>query len=108
MFDQYPNEINNTLSGSIYKDTFHFVEEALDAGIAEKNLQTGDQRWSSKFFDLLGYKENEIPATSENFIHCLLHPDDKKIFSDAVERLHKTSKSHKIEIRLKTKQGIYK
>jgi len=108
MLDQYPGKINNISFYPIYTNTLHFVEDALDAGIAEKNFVTGEENWSPKFFDLLGYSENEIAGTTENFINNLLHPDDKEMFSNAVENLHKTLKFKKTEIRLKTKQGKYK
>lgn len=72
MFDQQcPFSVieKNNSGHSIFKNTLHFVEDALDAGVAEKNLTTGEQRWSLRFFDLLGYAKNEISKTSDYFIN---------------------------------------
>lgn len=105
---QYPEETNNILVSSIHGDILHFVEDALGAGFAEKNLITGEALWSPRFFELLGYTKNEIYASTENFIEYLLHPDDKAMFLNAVDNLHQTAKFKKVEVRLKTKQGKYK
>ena len=82
MLDQYPKEINNISFFPIYANALHFAEDALDTGIAEKNFVTGEEYWSPKFFDLLGYSENEIQGTTENFINGIdLTRNGDKIFN---------------------------
>ncbi|MCH8046552.1 MAG: AAA family ATPase [Planctomycetes bacterium] len=89
-------------------------EERLDLavrgtsdGVWDANLETGKEYWSPRFKELLGYGEDEIEATFDQFLG-LLHPDDKADVRDAI-RLHlKENQLFDREFRMRTKSGPYR
>lgn len=81
--------------------------EGISVGIWDWETNTGLEEWSPKFYQLLGYEDNEIPATLDNF-SSLLHPDDKDMTFKAVQDHFKSKKTFELEYRLKTKSGEYK
>lgn len=86
---------------------FNLIMDGINAGIWDWDVQTGEEWWSDRFFELLGYKVGEIPATFDTFLNVLLHPDDKELVSNAVDQHFKDKVPYKLEIRLKTKEGKY-
>ena len=55
-------------------------------GIWDANLDAGKEYWSPRFKELLGYGEDEIESTFDQFL-ALLHSEDKEGVSEAI-RLH--------------------
>jgi len=89
-------------------------EERLDLavrgtsdGLWDWDIETGTEYWSPRFKELLGYREDEIEATFDQYI-ALLHPEDKADVLEAV-RLHlEENRSYDREFRLRTKCGDYR
>ena len=86
---------------------FNLIVEGINAGIWDWDVKTGAEWWSNKFFELLGYDVNEIPATFDTFLNLLLHPDDKEKVNTAVQKHFDDKIPYKLEIRLQTKSGKY-
>ena len=63
--------------------------------------------WSPKFYELLGYENEEITPSVFAF-NELLHPDDHAIRDEALALHYKTRLPFKVTYRLKNKNGIYK
>jgi PAS domain S-box-containing protein len=83
------------------------ITEGINAGIWDWDIQSGEEWWSNRFFEILGYEVNEIPATYNTFLNYLLHPADKELIEKAIE-LHFTSQvSFKHDIRMLHKNGNY-
>lgn len=89
-------------------------EERLDLavrgtsdGIWDAWIGSAKEYWSPRFKELLGYAEDEIDATYEQFL-ALLHPDDKAGTFEAV-RLHlEENHPYDHEYRMRTKGGEYR
>lgn len=90
------------------KQLYADVLDAILAGVWHwPDIKKPQQWWSKRYYDLLGYEENEIDANLTNFSK-LIHPDDVK----AAYAIH-TQHTPKypifyIEYRLKNKSGVYK
>ncbi|MCH8042508.1 MAG: PAS domain S-box protein [Planctomycetes bacterium] len=74
-------------------ETLRASEERLDlavrgtsGGLWDADLETGRGYWSPRFKELLGYGEDEIEATFDEFL-ALLHPEDRADVREAI-RLH--------------------
>ena len=73
-------------------------------GLWDSNLETGKNYWSPRFKQLLGYGEDEIEATWDQFL-ALLHPEDKADVLEAI-RLHlEENRPYDCEFRMQTKGG---
>ena len=79
-----------------------------NAGIWEWNITTGEEKWSDRFYRLLGYEPGEIPALYDTFLNKLLHTDDHDKIQQAVELHLKNKTPYKDEIRMLNKNGTYR
>jgi len=88
---------------------FELAIKGLYAGIWDwKITNEGTQGgwWSPRFYELIGYKNNEIEANKKTFI-SLLHPDDVDHVKEHVRAALKNNGYYDIEYRLKLKSGKY-
>lgn len=73
-----------------------------------EDMTKDNQWWSPRYYKLLGYENNEIPATLKN-LSDLIHPDDRdaafKVLQDYIAGNCDTLES---EYRIRTKSGEYK
>ena len=82
--------------------------EGTAAGIWDWTNMTGDtQWWSARFYELLGYRNNEITASAKAFREIMYADDFNRIAAKLDEHFQKKSR-FEIEARLKTKSGAYK
>ena len=88
------------------EERFKLVVAGISAGIWDWNVFTGKEWWSPKFYELLGYEDNEVEASLTTFEE-LLHPDDKKATFDLFQSHFDLNKPFVIEYRLKKKSGDY-
>lgn len=72
-----------------------------------KNMTSDTEHWSPRFYELLGYKDQEISSTLANF-KWLLHPDDQARTFALVEAHMKGEADFDIEYRLRHKSGEYR
>lgn len=83
------------------------ILEGIDAGIWDRNYETNEDWWSAKFYELIGYKPPEIKAGLDTFLNTLLHSDDKEVVSAAIKQHCLNATLFKMNVRLKTKNGVY-
>jgi PAS domain S-box-containing protein len=78
------------------------------AGVWEwVNTEEGIVWWSPRYYDLLGYDDQEIVASYDAFLKNL-HPDDMERFENTIKRHSEDNEPYMLEYRLKTKNGSYK
>ncbi|MCA9265962.1 MAG: PAS domain S-box protein [Planctomycetales bacterium] len=66
-----------------------------------------DQWWSPRFYELLQYKQDEIPAAHSMFLE-IMHPDDRVHVRRAIAEKLEHGGEYDIEFRLRTKSGSYR
>ncbi|UZR98030.1 PAS domain-containing hybrid sensor histidine kinase/response regulator [Chondrinema litorale] len=88
------------------KQYTELIIKGIHAGVWQWDIETGDEQWSDKFYEIIGYKKNEIKACYESFLN-LLHPDDKELVLKAVDNHLVDRIPYEIEIRLKQRSGKY-
>jgi len=90
------------------KHLYEAVIDAISAGVWHwPDINKPLQIWSKRYYELLGYEENEIEASLDNFA-SLIHPDDVKA-AFAIHHQHSPEQPvFYIEYRLKNKDEIYK
>lgn len=88
-------------------EKLEFLTGAIRVGIWEKSKEEDTEKWSEQLYSILGLEYNEVPGTLEEFIDRV-HPSDRSILLDASEVSYKTCKPSTIEIRVRTKSGVYK
>ena len=89
------------------RERFSLAVEGASVGLWEWNIITGEEWWSDRFRELIGYKSDELPATYDSW-GSLLHPDDLEKTLEAI-RLHlETGKIYSIEYRLRNKDDEYR
>ncbi len=84
------------------------ISATTDA-IWEWNLQTGHLYVSPRWYEILGYSNQELEMTIESWNdHC--HPDDREKTNDAIRRMFDASDSIKFvtEYRMRAKDGSWK
>lgn len=87
---------------------YELAATGIAAGIWDwLDIDKDDEWWSPKFFELLGYENNEIDSSLNSFAK-LLHPDDAAKTYEALENHLNYNAPYKVEYRLKTKDGNYK
>lgn len=92
----------------VHKAEFELIINGIEAGIWDWDLQFDTIWWSSKFYELLGYQDDEIRTSFNTFFNTLLHKDDKAKVEQLIwEHLYE-HKPYKTEIRLLCRSGEYK
>lgn len=82
--------------------------ESTQAGMWDWiDVDTDEEIWTDRFYQLLGYAPNEIKSGLTTF-RSLLHPEDKDRTFDAIEEHFRTRIPLDIQYRLKTKKDGYK
>lgn len=71
------------------------------------DVKSDDEWWSEQWYQLLGYENNEMKASHNNFVK-LLHPDDRPRLEQELAHHFSTRQTFDMEYRLKTKSGEYK
>ena len=69
--------------------------------------KSGKEYWSPRYKELLGYEEDEIEASRENF-QAFLHPDDLPVVDHAIQGHLEANRPYDIEFRMQTKSGEYR
>ncbi|WP_439585292.1 PAS domain-containing protein [Dyadobacter bucti] len=81
---------------------------AINAGIWDWDLETGQQIWSDRLYELLEYEREEITPGYDNFLEFLVHPEDRTIVENAVKEQVEDKIRYKVHFRLKTKHSGYR
>ena len=87
---------------------YNLAIKGTSAGIWDWiDINKKEEWWSPKFYELIGYENNEIEASLDSF-SSLLHPDDSEATFNAVNEHMKRNVPFRKEFRLKTKKDGYK
>jgi PAS domain S-box-containing protein len=90
------------------KERWQLVVKAINAGIWDRNLKTGEVFHSPRWKEMLGYKDDEIENTTEEW-NSRLHPDDADyVMATTQAHLNKKTPYYSTEYRLLCKDGSYK
>ena len=81
--------------------------DGMEAGLWEWNTKEDKRWWSPLYFELLGYKYNEIEPSLET-LKSLVHPDDLELLLKSIKDTLVEEGRFNIAIRYKTKAGDYK
>ncbi|MEX0960987.1 MAG: EAL domain-containing protein [Burkholderiales bacterium] len=86
---------------------FNLAISGSNDGIWDWDLLTDEVYFSPRFNELLGYRQHELPGTSQAFM-SRLHPDDGEVADAAFKSNVKGAAPVDIEVRLQTKKGDYR
>ncbi len=81
--------------------------EGTSAGLWDWDIQRDKRWWSPRYYELLGYENNEIDASRESLKH-LLHPDDYTMVFTILQRNLSKPGMFELEARYKTKNNGYR
>lgn len=71
------------------------------------NLKSIEQWWSPRFYELIGYQNQEIESSMDT-LKLLLHPDDVENTIQAIEEALNKNTHFDLEYRLRIKGGTYR
>lgn len=84
--------------------TLQFLTNSINVGIWENDLSQKTQKWTNRFYEILGLEPDSVPGTYEEFVK-LVHPDDMSVIMDASDASVQTGKPSTIDIRVMTPNG---
>jgi PAS domain S-box-containing protein len=88
------------------EDRYAFAVSGSQNGIWEWNIKTGEQYFSPRWFEILGYTDGELEYNHRTFEN-LLHPDDKIRVTNAIKAHIEEHLPFDIEHRLRRKDGAF-
>jgi len=87
---------------------FNLAIEGANEGIWDwPDLESDEQWWSPRWYELLGYENCEIEASYSNF-RALISPEDLEKTEAAVREHFERREPVNVELRLRTKSGQYR
>ncbi|KAA3663585.1 MAG: PAS domain S-box protein [Chloroflexi bacterium] len=93
------------------RDSEERLELALkgaDLGLWDVHLPSGFTLYDTRWLEMLGYSENELPQLDSTW-QGLMHPDDREsVLAAYSDHLQGKSSDYKVRQRLKTKSGKWK
>ncbi len=100
------NDLLQALTQSEFR--WKFAIEGAGDGVWDRDLQTGQETYSRRWKEMLGYAEDEILPNHQEW-ESRIHPDDRQavLTSDADYIAGKASR-YEVEYRLRCKDGSYK
>ena len=91
------------------QERYRSIKSAVNDGIYDQNLLTGETYLSRRWKGILGYADDEIPNLELAF-RDFVHPDDRaaiaKVAGEYLES--KQNKSHTLDFRVRHKNGGYR
>lgn len=104
------NSIRDNINNLTLEEVEHLLE--LLSGFSDEalfyiHLPTQKHWWSRYWREILGYSEEEMPATRENW-KALVHPDDVDYVFREVSRQMETQDLQPLDYRLKTRNQGYR
>ncbi len=88
------------------KDRFECAVRGTAEGIWDWNVLTGEDYFSDRWCDLLGYSHDELHPNYATWVE-LLHPDDREAALKAVAAHLSEQIPYDLEYRMRTKSGSY-
>lgn len=88
------------------REKFANIIEATNAGTWEWNVQTGENKYNSRWAEIVGYSLDELSPINEDTWISLVHPDDLKKSNEEIESLFFRKKEYySLPCRMKHKDG---
>ena len=88
------------------EDRFALAIEGTSDGLYDINVDTLEIYFSPRWYEMLGYKPDEMPATNETFF-TLLHPKDAATIPPIGELINSESALLEREFRMRHKDGSW-
>ncbi|HQR70603.1 MAG TPA: diguanylate cyclase [Burkholderiaceae bacterium] len=88
------------------REQLRIALDAIDAGIADTNLITGERFFSPRYCNILGYEDRDT-FVKEYRLSEALHPDDRRRVLDARRRHVESGAPLREECRLRRADGAY-
>ena len=85
---------------------FAMAVRGTSDGIWDWNIETGDDYFSPRWKELLGFANHELPNREETFFDRI-HPDDRETASQALQAHLYAAAPYAVELRLRHKNGNY-
>lgn len=85
---------------------YRLTMQAINDGMWDRNILTGELRLSTRWFTMLGYRHNELTSNSDTF-RSLLHPDDADMVLSTIEAATWSDEPFTIEFRMQNRDGGY-
>jgi diguanylate cyclase (GGDEF)-like protein/PAS domain S-box-containing protein len=90
------------------KERLELAVEGANLGVWDWNIKSGEVIYDNKWIQALGYEEDDFDDNISQIIN-LVHPEDKKVFKNDINKLINGDKDFiRNEYRLKTKNGKWK
>jgi hypothetical protein len=89
------------------QERYRLVEGAVNDGIWDWNILTGDRYHSPRWKNILGYADDEVPNLASSFFD-LVHPDDRAAATDAIRVHLEEHKPCALDLRLRCKNGDHR
>ncbi len=81
--------------------------DSINIGVWQWDIVNSKEWWSKRYYELLGYKDGEIEASSDNFYALIIHPEDREKLENATQNHLKTGEQFRLQVRLKRASGEY-
>jgi len=88
------------------REQLRLALDAIDAGIADTNLITGERFYSARYFSILGHDDRD-QFQKEHRLSDALHPEDRKRVMEARRRHTDSGAPLREECRLRRADGSY-
>ena len=89
------------------EERLRFTLEAVNDGVWEWDLQSGNSYWSPRTYTMLGYEPDEFPITYE-FFRSFVHPDDLAVTEAEARRAIESGETFSVEFRCRCKDGSWR
>jgi PAS domain S-box-containing protein len=86
------------------EERLHLTLEAVNDGVWDWDITTGNTIFSPRYYTLLGYELYEFPQNYAAW-KSLVHPDDIDLAEREINKNIESGESYAIEIRMRTKSG---
>lgn len=106
-FDQISdalNEMSTNLRAN--EERFAFAMSGTNDGVFDWSVKTGEDYFSPRWKEILGYEEHEVEHHVTSFTDAL-HPDDRERTSEAIRDHLEKRVPYDIEYRIRRKAGDY-
>ena len=89
-------------------ERLHYALTATEEGIWDWNLETDSGYLSPRYFEMLGYRNNEYPGTGQAWSE-MIHPEDKTdALGKVVDVIRKKLNTYESTYRMRAKDGSYR
>ena len=89
------------------EERYKLAERAVNDGLWDWNIVTGEDYLSSRWKEILGYADDELPNHQDSFFDRI-HPDDKHAIIQMVQKQIAGGRRFSSEFRMRHKDGGYR